>query len=121
MANPFAVVVADILSRQHLDAYVAIVIAYVLAGVGLYSSVRIEILAAGILMIMSFIVRTAVDGRHRLIELLQSVDSHRSNSLLKFADFPDAALRPQLRAASEMSLSGLTFHRFFPLYGYDIE
>jgi hypothetical protein len=47
--------------------------------------------------------------------------SQTASDILRFADYPNDSLRPQLRAAKDIALSGLNLSRFFALFWLDIE
>jgi hypothetical protein len=120
--RPFTVFTRDLRSRENLDAYIAVVLGVVLAVLGVLGVVRFELLASGILLTMSFVVWAALANRHAMTNLKASVERLQSpNQILRFAEYPDPSIRSQIRAAKEISLSGLSMFRFFPVFFADIE
>jgi hypothetical protein len=112
-----AIIISDLRSHKNLDVYVAILINLALGICALFGLLRIDILAAAILVM----VWTALANRHQLSKAVTSINQNREGSVIKFTDFPDPNIRGRLRGAGEISLSGLSFLRLFPVWGDDIE
>lgn len=113
---------ADLKSRQNIDAYVAILVGLVLGIFGLLGIVRFELLASGILLLISYAVWTTLVNRRAMTELTSYIeDTQWPSQILRFAEFPNNEIRDLLRVAKEISLSGLSFYRFFPLFFDDIK
>ena len=85
-------------------------------------AISLEVMAPAILMVLSFVVWAALANRQDLAEVAVSMQQmHGSGRILRFANYPDPGLRDHLRGAKDIDLSGLNFHRFFPLYLPDVE
>jgi hypothetical protein len=68
--------------------------------------------------------RELVEEMLALVRGLQKASLGRlptADGILRFAEYPDNVLRPKLRAANEISLSGLNMFRFLPMFFGDIE
>lgn len=117
-----AVIWGDLKSRQNLDAYAAIVVGFILGVLGLLGRVRFELLASGVLLLISSAVWTTLANRWALAELTSCLERTQwPSQILRFAEFPNNEIRARLRVAKEISLSGMSFYRFFPLFFDDIK
>jgi hypothetical protein len=68
--------------------------------------------------------RELIEETLALVRGLQKASLGRlptASAILRFAEYPDTLVRPNLRAAKEISLSGLSMFRFLPMFFGDIE
>lgn len=118
----FSVIISDIRSRRNLEDYVAILFGLALSVLGVLGVVRFEILAAGILIVISSAIWSSLENRHEITDLKGLIQKSRlPNQILRFAEFPEAGIGEQVRQAKELCLSGVSLFRFFPMYYVDIK
>lgn len=71
--------------------------------------------------VISFGIWASLENRHEISELKEKIETLTwPNAILSFADCPDNAVRDHLRHAKRISLSGLSFYRFIPMYSNDL-
>lgn len=120
--NSLNAIVSDIRNGKNLDKYVAILLGLVLSVLSILGVVRFQFVAAGVLVVVSFVVWTSVESRHEISELKGLIrGSQLSNQLVRFAEYPEAGIGSQVRQAREICLSGVSLFRFVPLYFADIK
>lgn len=114
-------VVHDLKRREHLDAYVAIILGLTIGVLGILGQLSFQILAACILLTLSFSVFGSLANRWALGNLedrLQSMQPHRQ--LIRMPSLQDRSIGNDILGAKDIALSGISLFRLLNLYTTEI-
>lgn len=112
----------EIKEGKNIDIYIAIIVGISLSILGILSVIKYEIIAAVILLVLSFLLYELLSNRRLFSEIKSSIENITSDELiLKMADFPDPIIAPKLKSAREIMIVGTSLFRFLAVFQSEIE